>query len=168
MTSENIVKDELKLFFGQRDRVSKHLKNADRNLTEKASALEVHRREIQKVQDEMTWTHRLYLDGQITSQGFGEFYKPAEERLNQLRAELPKLEAEVDLLKVNKLSTDDVIHESATLHERWPSMAPGDRRKVVEALIEKIVIGEGEIDITYSCLPTSEELCKNQQRLGPG
>jgi len=165
---ENIVKGELKLFFGQRDRVAQHLNNADRNLTEKAAALEFHRREIQKVQDEMARTHRLYLDGEITGQGFGQFYKPAEERLNQLRAELPKLEAEVDLLKVNKLSADDVVHESATLHERWPSMAPDGRRKVVEALIEKITIGDGEIDITYSCLPTSEELCKNQQGLGPG
>jgi site-specific DNA recombinase len=163
---ENIVKHELKGFFGQRDRVAQHLQNADRNLAEKAAALEIHRSEIQKVRDEMTRTHRLYLDGGITSQGFGEFYKPAEERLNQLRAELPKLEAEVDLLKVNKLSTDDVIHESATLHERWPSMAPDDKRKVAEALIEKLVIGDGEIDITYSCLPTSEELCKSQQGLG--
>jgi hypothetical protein len=42
--------------------------------------------------------------------------------------ELPRLEADVDLLKVNKLSTDDVVHESATLHERWPSMASDDRR----------------------------------------
>jgi len=165
---ENIVKGELKLFFGQRDRVAQHLKNADRNLTEKAAALDIHQREIQKVQDEMARTHRLYLDGEITGQGFGQFYKPAEERLNQLRAELPKLEAEVDLLKINKLSADDVVHESATLHERWPSLGQDDRRKVIEALIEKITIGDGEIDITYSCIPTSEELCKNQQGLGPG
>ena len=33
---------------------------------------------------------------------------------------------------------------------------------------EKIVIGDGEIDITFSHLPTSEELCKNQQQLGQG
>ncbi|HEX3624886.1 MAG TPA: recombinase family protein [Verrucomicrobiae bacterium] len=165
---EGIVRDELKGFFGERNRVSRHLADANRNLADKTAALEAHQREIQKVRDEMARTHRLYLDGGITSQGFGEFYKPAEERLNQLRAELPRLEAEVDLLKVNKLSTDDVVHESATLHERWPSMASDDRRKVVEALVEKVVIGDGEIDITYSYMPTSEELCKNQQRLGLG
>ena len=74
----------------------------------------------------------------------------------------------VDLLKVNKLSADDVVHESATLHERWPSMLPDDKRKIVEALIEKIVIGEKDIDITYSYVPSSEELCKSQQGLGLG
>ena len=50
--------------------------------------LQAHEREIQKVRDEMTRTHRLYIDEQITAQGFGEFYKPAEVRLNQLVSEL--------------------------------------------------------------------------------
>jgi site-specific DNA recombinase len=165
---ENIVKGELKAFFNQPTRIAEHLQEADRNLSEKSALLEAHRKEIQKVRDEMARTHKLYLAEQITAQGFGAFYKPAEERLNQLLAELPKLEAEVDFLQVNKLSSDDVIHESNTLHERWPSMAQPDKRKIVEALIEKVVIGNGEIDITFSHLPSSEEQCKSQQRLGLG
>lgn len=124
-----------------------------------------HQREIEKVRDEMKQTHRLFLDEQITAQGFGDFYKPAEVRLNQLVAELPKLEAEVDFLQVNKLSAADVLHEARSLDERWPKMTTPDKRKIVEALIEKIVIGDGEIEIAFSHLPTSEELCKSQQRL---
>ena len=42
------------------------------------------------------------------------------------------------------------------------------KRKIAESLVEKIVIGEGEIDITFSYLPSSEELCKNQQGLRLG
>jgi hypothetical protein len=74
----------------------------------------------------------------------------------------------VDFLKVKKLSADDVCHEANSLYGRWPSLPPADKRKIVEALIEKIMIGNGEIDITFSYLPSSEELCKNQQRLGLG
>jgi site-specific DNA recombinase len=165
---EDIVRQELKAFFANAGRIAKHLKNADQNLAEKAALLDAHEREIQKVRDDMTRTHRLYLDGQITGQGFGDFYKPAETRLNQLVAELPRLQAEVDLLKVNKLSADDVCHEATSLYDRWPSLPATDKRKIVEALIEKLVIGNGEIDITFSYLPTSEEVCKNQQRLGSG
>jgi len=165
---EDIVRQELKVFFGQSERIAEHLRNADKNLAEKTILLQSHEREIQKVRDEMTRTHRLYVEGQITAQGFGEFYKPAEARLNQLVAELPKLQAEVDFLKVNKLSADDVLHESNSLYERWPTLPTEDKRKIVEALIEKVVIGNGEIDITFSHLPSSEELCKNQQKLGPG
>src|SRR5258706_607719 len=101
---ENIVRQELKVFFGEPTRIAEHLTNAAHNLTEKSALLESHQREIQKVRDEMARTHRLYVQEQITAQGFREFYKPAEQRLNELLAELPKLEAEVDFLKVNKLS----------------------------------------------------------------
>jgi len=162
---ENVIREELKAFFGQSERIAQHLKEAGRNLVEKSELLETHRKEIQKVRDEMKRTHQLYVEDKITAQGFGEFYKPAEERLNQLVAELPKLEAEVDFLKVNKLSAEDVTHEAA-IYDRWPKLPPDDKRKIVEALIEKVVIGHGEIDITFSHIPTSEELCKNQQRLG--
>lgn len=165
---ENVVHLELKAFFGQRERIAGHLQAADRNLFEKAALLYAHEREIQKVRDEMKQTHRLYVEGQITPQGFGDFYKPAEVRLNQLVTELPKLQAEVDFLKVNKLSADDVLHEADTLYSRWPQMPPDEKRKVAESLIEKIVVGEGEIDITFSYLPSSEESCKCQQRLGQG
>ena len=82
--------------------------------------------------------------------------------------ELPKLQAEVDFLKVNKLSADDVLHEANTLHARWPSLPTDDRRKIAESLIDKMVIGENEIDITFSYQPSSEELCKSQQQLGLG
>jgi site-specific DNA recombinase len=165
---ENIVRQELKVFFGQPERIASHLQEANRNLTDKSALLDAHQREIQKVRDEMTRTHRLYIQEQITAQGFGDFYKPAEARLNQLLAELPKLQAEVDFLKVNKLSADDVLHEATTLYDRWPHLPTTEKRKVVEALIEKLVIGNGEIDITFSYLPSSEELCKSQQRLGSG
>jgi hypothetical protein len=57
---EDIVRQELKAFFGQPERIAEHLKNADQNLAEKSSLLDAHEREIQKVRDEMTRTHRLY------------------------------------------------------------------------------------------------------------
>ena len=94
-------------------------------------------------------------------------YKPAEERLNQLVAELPKLQGEVDFLKVNQLSADEILNEAKTLYERWPTFPLEDKRKIAESLLEKIVIGDGTIDIKFSHLPSSEEVCKNQQRLGP-
>lgn len=51
----------------------------------------------------------------------------------------------------------------------WPKLPTEDKRKIAESIIEKIVIGDREIDLNFSCLPSSEELTKSQQRLrGPG
>jgi site-specific DNA recombinase len=165
---ENVILEELKTFFGQPERIASHLQSADKNLAEKSALLATHQLEIHKVREEMHQTHQLYLNKQISGDGFRDLYTPTEQRLKQLNTELPKLEAEVDFLKVNKLSAKDVLHESHSLHNRWPKMLMPEKRQNVEALIEKIVIGNGTIHISYSRLPTSIEQCKNQQRLGPG
>ena len=111
----------------------------------------------------MNRTHRLFLDGEITSQGFGAFYKPAEERLNQLLAELPKLEAEVAHLKVTELSVEDVTSEANRLYTQWPKLPLENKRSILESIVEKVTIGRDEIDLTLSYLPSSEELVKSQQ-----
>jgi site-specific DNA recombinase len=164
---ESIFREELHAFFGSPEKIAAHMTEAKRNVAEKEQALATQERQIQKVRDEMKQTHQLYLDGHVTPQGFGQFYKPAEERLNQLCAQLPKLEAEVAYLKVNDVSGEEVLSEARTLYTRWPKLAPDEKRKIAEAIVEKIVIGEGEIDLTLSYLPTSEELCKSQQLMAP-
>jgi hypothetical protein len=34
------------------------------------------------------------------------------------------------------------------LHDRWPKLALDDKSKIAEAIVGKIVIGDGEIDLT--------------------
>jgi site-specific DNA recombinase len=162
---EAIIHDELKAYFGSHEAIAKHLEEANQNCNEKERLLQAHKNEIQKLRDEMTRTHRLYLDGEVTAQGFGQFYKPAEERLNQLLAELPKLEAEIDHLKVSNLSAEEVVTEAEALYERWPTLPVESRRSVVESIVEKITIGKDEIDITLAYMPVSEEMANSQQAL---
>jgi site-specific DNA recombinase len=162
---ETIAYEELKAFFSVPEQVAAHLQNAHKNRAEKEALLQTHRAEIQKVRDEMNRTHRLYIDGQITSQGFGQFYKPAEERLNQLLAELPRLEAEVAHLTVTDLSVEEVTSEAKRLYTQWPVLPLENKRSIVESIVEKITIGQGEIDLTLSYMPSSDELVKCQQEL---
>ena len=71
ITQEGIFHEELKVFFAEPARIATHLQNATKNLSEKQTLLTAHEREIQKVRDEMTRTHRLYLDSQITTKASG-------------------------------------------------------------------------------------------------
>jgi hypothetical protein len=64
------------------------------------------------------------------------------------------------------------VHEARRLYEQWPEMGIGRKRTIVETVFERIEIKGGEngrtkIAITYSGLPSSEELCINQQRMAP-
>ena len=164
---EAIFREELHTFFGSREKIAAHMSEAKRHVAEKEQALAAQQRQIAKVREEMHQTHQLYLKQQISGDGFRDLYAPAEKRLNQLLTELPKLEAEVAHLKVNDVSGEEVLSEAWTLYEQWPKLATDEKQKIAEAIVEKIVIGEGEIDLTLSYLPTSEELCKCQQQMAP-
>ena len=114
----------------------------------------------------------LYVEGLMSKQAMGQFCKPAEERLNQMMIRLPKLEAEVARLKVKQVSSEEVAHEARTLYEQWPKLDIDRKRSIVETVFERIELKDGEngrtkIAITFSGLPSSEELCNNQQRMAP-
>ena len=162
---EGIFHDELETFFTAPEKIAAHIADSDKTRQQKEELLATHERAIQKIRHEMTETHRLYVDGHLTPQGFGQFYKPAEERLNALVKELPKLQAEVDSLKVNQLTAEAVVTEARALYDRWPKLPTDEKRKIAETLCQKIVVGRDTIDITLSYLPTSEETSKSQQML---
>jgi hypothetical protein len=49
----------------------------------------------------------------------------------------------------------------------WPTIGTDEKRRVVESIVEKIVVDNDakEIEITLSCIPTSEETTNSQQAL---
>jgi len=162
---DGIFLDELKAFFIAPEKIAALLQNSCRTLADKEALLVTQQHEIQKVQDEMTRTHRLFLDQEISSQGFGKLYKPLEERLAQLQADVPKVQAEIDLLKVNNLSAEEVVYEANILYSKWPEMPMETKRKVVESFVDRIIIGKDDIEITFSYLPSSEAMTTNQRAL---
>jgi len=163
---EGILFDELKAYFTNGEAIARHLSSAKGSLAEKEAFLANHEAQMAKVREEMKQTHQIYLSGKLSVEGFGNFYQPLEERLKQLQNELPKLQAEVDYLKVNDLSAEQVLFEANTLYSRWPSLSVEDKRKIVDGIVEKIVVGpKDEIELTLSYLPSSEEMTNNQRAL---
>ena len=117
-----------------------------------------------RIKQEIDHTYKLYYDGFVNATQFKDVFQPLDIRKSQIQEELPRLEAEVDLLKIDGLTSEHIIEEIKTLHSRWPSLAPDDRRRIVELLVESIVIGNGEITLNLCYLPTFEEMT-NRQRI---
>lgn len=162
---ENIFYDELKAYLSSHERISKHLLEVSRVVTEKQALFNHQNNEIQKVQDEMKRTHRLYLEGQVPLERFGEFYRPLEERLKQLQEDALKLQGELDYSKINNLSTEEVLLEAEDLYSRWPKLPREEKRQTVERIIKQMVIKKDKITITFTYTPTSEELTNSVRGL---
>jgi len=160
---EGIFHEQLKNFFLSPAEVAKYLNEADKTLAHKQEVLDILIRERQQVVQGMDRVYQLYMDGQISAEGFGTRYKPLEERLKQLDEEIPRLQAEVDYLKISMLSKDHMLTNARDLYARWPSLDYEEKRKVAESLTQRIIVGNGEIDIELCYLPSSEDMAKGSQ-----
>ncbi|WP_262692478.1 recombinase family protein [Kordiimonas aestuarii] len=124
-----------------------YLLQVDENLKaheERVHVLEAKQRDIQKKIDQV---YDLYLDGQIPKDGFGKRIAPYEEQLRQIEDELPRAQAECDVLKINHLSKDHILAEAADLYKQWTLLSYEEKRSIVEAVCSRITIGKDEIDI---------------------
>ncbi len=161
---EEIFHLQLKDFFFSPQEIVSYLKSADESINTKEELLETLKKRQDKIQAEMKKIYRLYMDDKISADGFGASYRPLENQLAEISAQIPDLQSEVDFLKIQYLSRDEIISEFQSLYERWKTLDQEEKRIIVEHTVERINIGTDEIDIELGYLPSSSELMASKQR----
>ena len=133
------------------------LRQADDSIREKEELLSVLEKEKESVQAEMDKTYRLYIDDKISPDGFGKIYGPLEERLKQLEREIPSLQGEIDFRKIQHHSSDEILSAGKSIAEGWERFTFEEKFRIVESVVDRIEIGEGEVLIDLAFDPTSEK-----------
>lgn len=150
---EAIFQEELKRFFFSPEEIAAHLMKSDEEVGEKEALLQGREEERRKLTQETDKLYDLYQSGAIDKEGFGRKYGPLSERARQLDDEIPALQAELDVAKIGKLSQEEVVTHARDLYSRWPELPLEERRQIVEAITERIEIGDGEVEITLYYAP---------------
>jgi site-specific DNA recombinase len=159
-----IFMDEIKGFSLSPDTIANYLKSSNDTAREKERLLAVQREELQRVQKEIQRTYELYQQEKLDSAGFSKFYGPLNERQKQIQAAIPSLEAELDMLKVNSLSAEEVATQAGNLYAHWQTMQTEEKRELIEIVTDKIVIGKEEITINLYYAPSCEEMAKRWRK----
>ena len=151
---EGIFKEQLKDFFFSPDEISAYLSKADKVIKEKEELLQSLMEEKRKVEKERERVYRAYINEELDVHTFGSRFRPLEERVRQIENQIPELQAEIDFLKIQYLSSDEILHEAKDLYSRWDNLTFEEKRKIVETIVEKIVIGEDEVTINLCYIPS--------------
>jgi len=161
---EGIFQEQLKGFFLSSSDIVGYLQEADKTIKEKQTLLRSLERQHKKLTSNMDKVLRLYLEDKISSDGFAREHRPLEEQLNQLNEQIPQIQGEVDFLKIQYLSSDQIIVEAQNLYGHWPQLEFEQKRQIVENITDKIVIGNSDVTIELCYLPSSTELMAKSQR----
>lgn len=153
---EGVFHEQIKNFFFSRAEIAYHLSQANAVIHEKEELLLVLDKEQKKLTGEMDKLYELYQGGAIDKAGFGRKYHPLAERQQQLEDEIPKAQAELDVLKISHLSQEEIIAGARDLYSRWPELPHEEKRRIVEAITDRIVIRGDEVEINlFYAPPTS-------------
>jgi len=161
---EAVFHEQLKSFFFSSADITAYLETADHTIKEKQDLLASLETESQKARREMDKLYSLYQADEISRDGFGARYRPLEERLQQITDQVPHLQGEIDFLKVQYLSSDEILTEARDVYSRWPDLEQAEKRKIIESILQKIVVGHEDVAISLAYLPSSAEIMTERQR----
>ena len=155
---EEIFMEEVKGYLVKPENVQAYLSKAGDALTEKQTLLDKRRKEAEKLAQDTERMLRLYLDGNIGAEDFKKFNQPLSDQRGQMDEELVRLQSEIDVLKIDNLSSEQMVTEALDLHARWPEMSLEEKRRVAELMVRTIVVGDGEIEFNLVQLPSYQEI----------
>ncbi len=130
-----------------------YIEQTDEQLEEKKALLASTTKERNRLAKRMSELLNLRLDGELSKESFAKDYKPMEERVAQIDAQLPQLEAEIDVRTIQLMSTDRVLTEAQALYDQWGEMSFEQKRGIVETITTSIEIGKEDITINLAYAP---------------
>jgi len=144
---EAVFQEQLRGFICSPEEVARYLASADQAIMDKEELARTLAKEAEKIRSDMDRITRAYVDDEISKDGYGRQYRPLETRLKQIEDELPRLQGEVDFLKIQHLSRDQAILDTRDLAQRWPELPPDAQRQIVENVTERITVAEDQVTI---------------------
>ena len=149
---EAVYRDQLSQFLLSPEDIEAHFVAAGETIQEKERLITKAEEELRRIEIDDDRLYQLYLADKITKDDFGRRHKPLSERRTQLESELPRLQAELDVLRIASFSSSEALAEAKDLSGRWEHMSNDEKRQIVEMITSRIVVkqGEVEIDLLYS------------------
>lgn len=153
---EEIYHEQLRSFLLTDLSISEFLEKTNQELQEKQNLLSAVLNERDQLSKKMDNFIQMRLNNEISKELFAEKSKPMEEQLSQLNNQLPELQAEVDLLRIQHRSSDVVLSDAKDLYAQWGILSYEDKRSIVETITDRIAVGKEDIHIRMSYLPSHQ------------
>ena len=170
---EAVFEERLQELVFSPEQIDAQLREGEATIEAKREELAILERQQEDVKAESDKLYRLYLEGGLPVAAFRERNDPLEERKEQLRLQIPRLKGEIDFLRIRQLGSSEAIAQAQTLYEKWETLTFGIKREIVESIVERVDVGEGDVEITLSCktspeppdFPPSPELMAEGERI---
>jgi site-specific DNA recombinase len=157
---EAVYRDQLRSFLLSPDEIRAHRKAGDAEAAAQEELVRTAEGELTKIAREEDRLYELYLADSLSKEDFGRRHRPLSERRAQLEDELPRLQARLDAFRIGSISEATAIDEARDLATRWDEMTQEEKRQIVEAITDRIIVGRDDVEIRLLYLPSGNDADK--------
>jgi site-specific DNA recombinase len=155
---EAVFLSELNRFLLSPAEIDAHARATDGAIREKEALIARALSDLRKLEAKEDQLFELHSSGSVAKDDFARRHKPISERRRQLDDELPRLQADLDVMRISSASQEEAILSARTLTEGWASLTQTQKRQMIEATTSRIVVSKDEIEIDLISLPTTHPL----------
>jgi site-specific DNA recombinase len=160
---EQVFLDQLRGYLVHPANIERYLTKQAQALAETEELLASRRKAAATAAAETKKILQLYLENKITTEDFGQMNQPFAEQVEQTKREIPELEAQVDALKIENCSSEQIASEATDLFKRWTKMTLAERRQIAELIVKVVTVGnDHSLNLELYHLPSYKELSKWQ------
>lgn len=152
---EHVYREQLHGLLVSEHQLRSHLEAGHERLREKEALVSVGEAELARLNKEDDRLYALYQSGEFSAEDYGRRFRPLGARRNELEDEIPHLQAECDVLRITLASDLEAFSEARDLYAQWHTLEMPEKRSLVEAITDKIVVGKEEIEIHLISIPMS-------------
>ena len=149
---EEIFHQQLTDYIISNDKLEHYINASKDYITEKENQLKVLQKEAQQIQLKMENLIELHLKREIATDGFKHHHNPLFEQLKQIAAQTPILEGEILALKQNAENGKYLFNEAKNLYDQWKTFSRDEKRNIIEAITESIIVDKEDITINLKYL----------------
>lgn len=151
---EAVYREQLHGFLLSPEQLAQHYQDADATVAERENLIASMQTELTRINAEDERLYQLYLSGNLSPEDFGRRQRPLSERRAQIEDELPRVQAQLDVLRIGISSQAETLEEARDLWANWEKLSREDKRSVIEAITDRIIIGKDDVDIILLHLPS--------------
>lgn len=146
-------KEGLKCMVVRPEQLEEAQKKDESIIQEKESILKAFKSELKSIEKKIDNLLDLVNEGALDKKVFSEKIKELQERKEQIEAEIPRLEGEIDFLKTSEVGKDYLLTRATTLYALWDTIDRDSQVKIIRELLSKVVVSEKELIFEYFYLP---------------
>lgn len=164
---EDVFLSELRRFLVSPAEIEAHARATNEAMREKTALVDRAQADLKKLDVEEDRLFDLYGAGTLSKDDFGRRHAPISERRRQLEDEIPRLQAELDVMRISAASQEEAFTGARTLTEGWSALTDAQKRQLIEATTNRIVVGKEEIEIDLVALPIASSSEKSGHMATP-